>query len=296
VRTTARVARGTICNAFCHVLARGNRGQPVFLDDRDYERFLSRLSQDVARAGCSLYAYVLMPNHFHLLLEVGREPLGRVMQRLLTSHAKHFNTRHEQRGHLFQGRYQAIICERESHLLELVRYLHLNPVRAGLCATPDQWAWSTHRFYLGARGGEWTKAAQAVGLFGSDRRRATDAYQRFLADGMALKPPPEFSLARPGPISAAQTNKVLARLCKALDADLERLRSPRRDAETHTARVLAVWFALRCLKLPRHTVAQLLAREGSSVTRAAAKAEKVLAADPSMRHALLSLVPAQPAP
>jgi putative transposase len=97
----------------------------------------------------SLYAYVLMSNHFHLLLEVDRFPTARILQSLLTGYVRRFNKIHHRRGHLFEGRYKAIVCDRDSYLLELVRYIHLNPVRAAMVKRPSEWQWSGHGEYLG---------------------------------------------------------------------------------------------------------------------------------------------------
>ncbi len=132
-----------------HMMARGNNGQAVFLTPADYEAFLAALQTTRERYPFSLYAYVLMPNHFHLLLEVELAPTGRVMQALLTGYARRFNRVHHRRGHVFQGRYKAIVCERERYLSALVRYIHLNPVRAGLVKRPRDWQWSGHGEYLG---------------------------------------------------------------------------------------------------------------------------------------------------
>jgi REP element-mobilizing transposase RayT len=132
-----------------HLIARGNNSQRVFLRQADYEAFVKLLQVTRARHPFFLYAYVLMPNHFHLLVEVGEAPTGRIMQGLLTGYARWFNRVHRRRGHVFQGRYKAIMCDQDSYLLELVRYIHLNPVRAGLVRNPAAWKWSGHNEYLG---------------------------------------------------------------------------------------------------------------------------------------------------
>jgi REP element-mobilizing transposase RayT len=130
-------------------MARGNNGQAVYLTAADYEAFLTVLQTTREHYPFSLYAYVLMPNHFHLLLEVQEIPTGRLMQALLTGYARRFNRVHHRHGHVFQGRYQAIVCERDRYLLALARYIHLNPVRAGLVKRPRDWQWSGHAEYLG---------------------------------------------------------------------------------------------------------------------------------------------------
>ena len=130
-------------------MARGNNGYAVFLVPADYEAFLQALQTTRECYLFALSAYVLMPNHFHLLLEVGAASTGRMMQALLTGYARRFNRIHRRHGHVFQGQYKAIVCERESYLLELVRYIHLNPVRAGLLKRPGDWQWSGPGEYLG---------------------------------------------------------------------------------------------------------------------------------------------------
>ena len=129
-------------------MARGNNGQKVFVSDKDYEAFLDQLRVVRGRYPFYLYAYVLMPNHFHLLLEVQESPTARIMQSLLTGYVRRFNRIHRHKGHLFQGRYKAIACDRDSYLLELVRYIHLNPLRAKMVTQPGQWQWTGHGEYL----------------------------------------------------------------------------------------------------------------------------------------------------
>jgi REP element-mobilizing transposase RayT len=130
-------------------MARGNDGQKIFLGQNDCQAFLEALGVVRKRYPFYLYAYVLMSNHFHLLLEVQRSPTARILQSLLTGYVRRFNRSHRHKGHLFQGRYQAIVCDRESYLLELVRYIHLNPVRAGMVKRLGEWPWSGHGEYLG---------------------------------------------------------------------------------------------------------------------------------------------------
>ncbi|MHB9155597.1 MAG: transposase, partial [Endomicrobiales bacterium] len=144
--------------------------------------FLSLLRQTKQRYPFILAAYVLMPNHFHLLVEVKRDPTSAVMQSLLTAYARYFNRAHSRRGHLFQGRYKAILCEKETYLMELIRYIHLNPVRAGLAETPDQWMWSAHAEYSGKKNGL-VDAEIISGVFGSGQN-GFRRYTNFLADGM----------------------------------------------------------------------------------------------------------------
>ena len=128
-----------------HVIARGNQRQATFLGDADYDAYLHRLAVYRARYGVSLHAYCLMPNHVHLLARTGTAPLAKFMQGLQQSYTQWFNRVHEKVGHVFQGRYRAIVCDSDEYLVTLVRYIHLNPVRAGLAPEPHLYRYSGHR-------------------------------------------------------------------------------------------------------------------------------------------------------
>jgi REP element-mobilizing transposase RayT len=130
-------------------MARGNNGQKTFIDNTDYANFLEVLRKTKARYPFKIYAYVLMPNHLHMLIEVQANPSAVIMQSVLTGYARYFNIRHKRRGHLFQGRYKAIVCQQDAYLMVLMSYIHMNPVRAKLVASPQQWQWSGHQDYLG---------------------------------------------------------------------------------------------------------------------------------------------------
>ena len=135
--------------AVYHVTARGNHGQDIYLDVVDRERFLKRLGFVMGRLGLVCHSYCLMNNHFHLLLETTRPNLGRAMQQLLSGYALSLHKRLATAGHLFQGRYHAVLVEKGAHMLEAARYVALNPVRAGLCQQPEEWPWSAHRALCG---------------------------------------------------------------------------------------------------------------------------------------------------
>src|SRR5215510_8127901 len=128
-----------------HVIARGNQRQATFLDDADYGAYLRRLALYRERHGVSLHAYCLMPNHVHLLARTSTTPLAKFMQGLQQSYAQWFNRVHEKVGHVFQGRYRAIVCDSDEYLVTLARYIHLNPVRAGLVPEPGLYPYSGHR-------------------------------------------------------------------------------------------------------------------------------------------------------
>jgi REP element-mobilizing transposase RayT len=135
----ARKPRVHIAGALYHVIARGNQRQKIFRSDADRRRYLELLNEYRMRYPFRLLAYVLMPNHVHLLLEMERHPLSKIMQGLQQSYTAYFNRKYKLVGHLFQGRYKDILCDRDAYLLELVRYIHLNPVRSKLVRDPGEY-------------------------------------------------------------------------------------------------------------------------------------------------------------
>jgi putative transposase len=144
----ARPLRIQFPGAVYHVTARGNERKIIFADDVDCRCFLSTLRQAMERHHVSCHAYCLMGNHYHLLLETPEGNLSRAMQHLNNVYAQRFNRRHDRVGHLFQGRFDAQLIEKQRYLLAVLRYIANNPVRAGLVAKPEQWRWSNYRFMI----------------------------------------------------------------------------------------------------------------------------------------------------
>jgi REP element-mobilizing transposase RayT len=152
-----------------HVMVRGIEKRKIFLDDMDRESFVKRLSDLLVETKTECLAWSLMTNHFHLLLRSGSKGLPTIMRRLLTGYAINFNQRHKRVGHLFQNRYKSIICEESTYLLELVRYIHLNPLRTKLVKTMvalDNYPWSGHAVILGFQKMEGQTIETVLNFFG----------------------------------------------------------------------------------------------------------------------------------
>ena len=181
----ARKPRLDFPGAFFHVIVRGNQRATIFHDEADYTAYLARLERYHRRDGVTLHAYVLMKNHVHLLLETGTQPLSRMMQSLQFTYSQYYNRRYGQTGHVFQGRYQAILCDRQAYLLELVRYLHLNPARLRTPISPWSYRWSSHAAYLGRPGPVTVQTAAVLESLHHQVGPARRAYRRFLLEGMA---------------------------------------------------------------------------------------------------------------
>ena len=165
------------------MIVRGNQRQVIFRSDADRRYYLERLEQYRQRYGFKMYAYVLMSNHVHMLLETGNVPLSKIMQGLQLKYTGYYNRRYKKVGHLFQGRYKAILCDRQAYLLELVRYPHFNPGRMRAPMDPWRYRWSSHGAYLGKSG--WVKIETSVvlGELANTVGPARRAYLRFMAEG-----------------------------------------------------------------------------------------------------------------
>jgi REP element-mobilizing transposase RayT len=168
-------------------MVRGLDRRKIFLSDRDKEDLIKRFSRVFPKVGAWLYGWSFLPNHFHLLLRTGPVALSSVMRRILTGYAVAFNLRHRRSGHLFQNRYKSILVEEESYLLELVRYIHLNPVRAKLVEDIEElesYPWSGHSALMGKIKAPWQDCRFVLGQFGKGVRGGRGNYRKFVAEGI----------------------------------------------------------------------------------------------------------------
>ncbi len=179
-----RAPRIQFPGATYHVTTRGVRKAPIFTDTRDRLRFGQLLTGVVDRFDWRCHAYCWMTNHFHLLVETPNGDISSGMQRLNGMYAQWFNWRHGFEGHLFDRRFGSVLVEDESHLLELTRYIVLNPVRAAACEHPGEWRWSSYSETLGVRDpAPFLRTAWLLSLFSEDPKRARELYARFVASG-----------------------------------------------------------------------------------------------------------------
>jgi len=183
----ARPLRLEYENAVYHITSRGNARASIFLDKDDRARFLDTLADVVDRYGWICHAYCLMTNHYHLLIETPNADLSHGMQLLNGVYTQWFNRRHDRVGHLLQGRFKAILVEKESYLLELARYVVLNPVRAKMVRSVRDWPWSSYRATAGqTEVPEFLAVDWVLSQFDSDRERAVRAYRRFVRQGRGI--------------------------------------------------------------------------------------------------------------
>ena len=235
--------------ALHHVMGRGIERTNIFRTDRDREDFLNRLANQCMDGNLIVYAWCLLSNHFHLLVRTGREPISRSMKKLLTGYVVNFNLRHKRSGHLFQNRYKSIICEEDPYLLELTRYIHLNPVRAGMVGGVEElnnYRWAGHSVIIGRVKQKWQDIDTVLSYFGKGRK-AIEKYEEFVREGVSQGRRPELvggglirslggwsqvlSLKRKG-IKVASDERILGS-----EGFIERLLSEAEEREKETLRL-----------------------------------------------------------
>jgi len=181
----ARPLRIQYPGAFYHVTSRGNEQKAIFRSNSDRERFLSYLESAHDRYGANIHVYCLMDNHYHLLLETPLGNLSKVLHHINGAYTTYFNTKRKRYGHLFQGRYKAILVEKDAYCKELSRYIHLNPIRAGLAAKPSEYRWSSYPYYIREeKKPAWLTTESVLGYFGKDESSAQKNYRKFVEDAL----------------------------------------------------------------------------------------------------------------
>lgn len=184
----ARKPRIEYEGAFYHVIARGNQRQKVFKGKDDFSKYIEILSSYKGRYHYYLYCYVLMSNHIHLLIETCEIPLSKILQGVSQSYTMYFNRRYKTVGHLFQGRYKAILCDRDEYLLSLIKYIHLNPVRAKVVKTPDEYEWSSYHNYAKQNSKDnLIDTDQVLRMFSEDKAAARKLYRAYMGDELSIK-------------------------------------------------------------------------------------------------------------
>lgn len=284
----ARKPRIHIPGGLYHVILRGNGGQPVFLADDDLYRFYLLLQEGTIRFGYRIHAFCLMTNHIHLVMQVGDIPLSRGMQNLSFRYTRWINWREKKTGHLFQGRYKAVLVDGDRYLLELVRYIHLNPVRAGMVKEPADYHWSGHRAYLGEEFLPYLTTDWVLGQFGKSVTKARDGYRSFVLDGLGEGHRPEFHgkgeedsrllgddsfvdkcLSCSDGIPLRLTaREIVGKVCRFYDIDEAKLSTRSQSRILSEARAVAGWLArgLGCATLS--DVAKLVNRDVGSISSA----------------------------
>ena len=282
-----------------HVIVRGNQRRKTFLSGADYQAYLERLGRYRGKFGHTIHAYCLMPNHVHLLVESSSEPLAKFMQGLQQSYSQYYNLRHRKTGHVFQGRYKAIVCEKDEYLLQLIRYIHLNPVRAGIVKEPEQYGYSGHRAYLEGKATEVIDPRKVLGLMGGKARYRSfvsggmkdghkEEYyevedQRFLGAegfGAALQDEQE----APKPKKPGALEKVVQELGKQTGIEVKVLKSADRSWAVSKTRTLIAYVLVRRQGYALSDVAKYFARDAATVGTLVGRLGDRMAKDEGVRR------------
>jgi len=210
--------------AVYHITSRGNERKKIFINDRDREIFLSDLQQVIDRFHWLCHAYVLMDNHYHLLIETAEANLSRGMRQLNGTYTQEFNRMHSRVGHFFQGRFKAILVEKDDYLLEVSRYLVLNPVRAGMTAAAEDWRWSSYRAMIGMeKAPDFLIVDWLLGQFSHNRKQAIAGFKQYVEKGTGGEYPEEMLQA--GLILGSE--KIVEKIQEQIKAKREFLEIPR---------------------------------------------------------------------
>jgi REP element-mobilizing transposase RayT len=303
-----RPPRLEFSGAVYHVIARGNEQRDVFRNDSDRELYLRRLAHYRDRFRFRLYAYCLMSNHVHLALETGPVHLSRIVLALHGSYAQAFNHRHERVGHLFQGRYKAFLVQKTSYLLALVRYIHENPVKAGLVSEPRLYRWSSDRFYQGANAPDWLDTRGLFQLLGADPGRAARRYRTFMtsvrskayedlkAVAHVVKGDEQFS--RIALEKATETERrrswsieeIARAVARRAGLDLEEMRSREFSPARARARAITGLVARTHCHIPLTKVSEFFRRDESTLVRDCRRLEPELGARRGLAKEVASIV------
>ncbi len=184
----ARPLRIQYSGAFYHVTSRGNERKAIFQTDKDRERFLSYLQSAHERYGAIIHVYCLMDSHYHLLLETPRGNLSEILHHINGAYTTYFNVKRQRAGHLFQGRYRAILVEKDAYCQELSRYIHLNPLRAGMVKDLGRYPWSSYPYYIGLKKKpSWLETGDILGYFGGEGLRTQRRYCGYVKEAIGVK-------------------------------------------------------------------------------------------------------------
>jgi len=305
----ARKPRIHFPGAFYHVMLRGNGGQNIFGSDADRIRFILLLQEGVERYKHRIHAFCLMNNHVHLLIQVGEASLSPIMQNVSFRFTRYFNTQQKRVGHLFQGRYKALLIDNDRYILELVRYIHCNPIRSGLVKNPDEYPWSSHPAYLGKAAISWLTRDLVLSQFAKSQARASSLYAEFVQQGIAETHRHEFhqgshderilgadnfterALALANQKYKVQTtlSQIIDALCLEYGITASNLSEPGKKRVYAEARAVAAFFVQEEKHLSLTDLAKCIDRDISALSRAAGRIRERLRDSSELNERVSSL-------
>jgi putative transposase len=285
--------------AVYHVILRGNAGDQIFFEDGDRYKLYLILQHVVEKFDCRIHGFCFMTNHVHIVIQAGVVPLSRIMQNVSLRYTKWINFTRSRTGHLFQGRYKAILIDADDYLLELVRYVHLNPVRAGVAALPEEYPWSGHHAYLGTITLPWLTTDWVLSHFSGNNKKARKGYASFVTDGLREERRIEFhSGSSEGFILGDDTfaehalaqadqettrgytlTELITSVCRAYGITEKQLKAPGKGRQFSEARALAALLVRESSELSLTELGKLVNRDIVPLGRAAQRLSDRAAGD-----------------
>lgn len=291
-----------------HVMLRGNDGQPIFFEEEDKVRLCHLLKEGIDRFDHVIHAFCFMKNHIHLAVQVQEIPLSHIMQNVAFRYSQYINRKYDRIGHLFQGRFRAVVVDSEGYFNELIRYIHLNPVRAGLVDSPEKYKWSSHNAYRLKERLSWLTITDVLKRFGDSIPEAIDRFLVFVHMGIGVEPKIDFKSGMSKGIVGDEsfidqfTEKVevspkkdialedlVKLISKHLDIPIDILRSAVRTKKENHARALMALLARESKNISIDKLATYLNRVPSGVSRLAIRLEKDSLQSPALRRQIQDL-------
>ena len=304
----ARPLRVEISGGLYHVIARGNERKDIFRDDGDRLRYLDRLAHYREKFSFALLAYCLMDNHVHLAIETGEVPLSRIMAGLQSSYTQYFNRRHGRVGHLFQGRYKALLVEKDLYALALLRYIHENPSKAGVVAKPGHYRWSSDRYYRRGGGPDWLDLDRLLSMLGNRRSAAVRRYRQLMREeieqpyedvpsfGHAVKGEEAFAdrvlqaIGEPPVVRRGLTVEAVAKTVSLREGiGLKRMKSLSRDRDVSRARLMVAWAGREVGRVSIAQTAKYFGRDTSTLAHGLERLEEAAKDDGRLKRRLNGL-------
>lgn len=294
-----RKPRLHISGAFYHVILRGNDGADIFFGDRDFSKFYCLLQEATDAFNCRIHAFCCMTNHTHLVVQVDTLPLSRIIQNIAQRYTQWINHSKNRTGHVFQGRYQAILVDADAYLLRLVRYVHRNPVRAQLVEDVGKYRWCSHHAYLGKQKLTWLTAEFVLAMFSSEKIAALARYSTFVADSEEDELRSEFNSgacdvrvlgdddfadkavqkACQAPDERFTLSDVLTAVCSGLAVAEAEVLAPGKDHKRSDARAVTALIVEEAKHLSLKELAALCRRDPSGLGKSVQRLRKRLAGD-----------------
>lgn len=284
--------------AFYHVTSRGNERKDIFKSEADREKFLAYLASATERYGAVFHAYCLMTNHYHLMIETPEGNLSRIMKHVNNSYTNYFNIKRKRAGHLLQGRYRAILVEADTYAAELSRYIHLNPVKAKMASSPEEYPWSSCRCYVEGDGPSWLSTGFVLEYFGTEPGERRINYRTYILEAVGKKYPDPLAGSIASTILGSEdfVRDIRERYLegKTSDRDLPALRDLTRRPAIETirklaedafsesgrlARVAGIYLCRRFSGAKLKRIGDLYGISESGVTQAAKRFEKMMERD-----------------